>query len=59
MQQQIVFLKEAEEDFKKLDGSQRILVRKTLKKVRQNPSSQNEGGYGKMLGNDLSGFLKI
>lgn len=57
------FLPEAEKDLKKLAGSQRILVVKAIEKVRQNPVSVYEGGYGKPLGHkhgtDLTGFLKI
>jgi len=47
----------------KLDGSQRILVLKAIKKVRNNPLPQSEGGYGKPLGNkggrNLTNLLKI
>lgn len=57
------YLPEAEKDLKALDGSQRILILKAIKKVQQNPLSQVEGGYGKPLGNkngnDLHGFLKV
>ena len=59
----IEFLKKAEEDFKKLDGSQRIVVLKALKKVAENPLPDYEGGYGKPLANKnqakLAGLLKI
>lgn len=59
----VEYLPEAKKDLKNLDGSQRILVLKAIKKVQTNPLSQFEGGYGKPLGNkkgnDLSGFLKI
>jgi hypothetical protein len=41
------YLPEAEKDLKDLDGSQRILVLKALKKVLQNPLPESEGGYGK------------
>lgn len=58
-----LFLPEAEEDLRKLDGSQRILVAKALKKVLQNPLPASEGGYGKPLGNHnktaLAGLHKI
>ena len=51
------FLKEATEDFNRLDGSQQKIVSKALLRV------SNEGGYGKPLGNhtgsNLSGLLKI
>jgi mRNA interferase RelE/StbE len=59
----LVYLPEVEDDLKKLDGSQRILVLKAIKKVQQNPLPYTENGYGKPLGNksenNLSGFLKI
>jgi mRNA interferase RelE/StbE len=59
----LVYLPEAEKDFKALDGSQRILVQKALKKVQQNPLPVENGGYGKPLGNqggsNLTGLLKI
>jgi len=59
----VKYLPEAEKDLMELDGSQRILIRKAIKKVSQNPLPTTEGGYGKPLGNhsrtNLSGFLKI
>lgn len=63
MSWEIRYLPEVLEDFRALDGSQRILVRKAIEKVRENPLPETEGGYGKWLGNKgaskLSGFLKI
>ncbi len=63
MKWNIVYLPEALEDFRRLDGSQRILVRKAIQKVSANPLPETEGGYGKLLGNknntNLSGYLKI
>ncbi|MDD3338067.1 MAG: type II toxin-antitoxin system RelE/ParE family toxin [Lachnospiraceae bacterium] len=57
------YLPEALEDLRRLDGSQRILIRKAIQKVCQNPLPETEGGYGKLLGNknntNLSGFLKV
>ncbi len=57
------YLPEAEKDLKALDGSQRILVLKAIKKVQQNPLPAEENGYGKSLGNYgstvLAGLLKI
>ena len=59
----VKYLPEALEDLRKLDGSQKILIRKVIQKFCQNPLPENEGGYGKLLGNknntNLSGFLKI
>lgn len=59
----VKYLPEALEDLRKLDGSQKILIRKAIQKVCQNPLPETEGGYGKLLGNKsnthLSGFLKI
>lgn len=63
MKWQCVFLPEARDDLKALDGSQRILVAKAIRKVMQNPLPASEGGYGKPLGhhrgNDLTGLYKI
>lgn len=57
------FLPEAQKDLKNLAGNQRLLVVKAIEKVRQNPVSIYEGGYGKPLGNkngnNLSGLFKI
>lgn len=59
----VKYLPEALEDLRKLDGSQKILIRKAIQKVCQNPLPESEGGYGKLLGNkhstNLSGFLKV
>ena len=63
MSWKLSYLPEAEKDLKALDGSQRILVLKAIKKVQQNPLSAEENGYGKSLGNygstGLAGLLKI
>ena len=63
MSWEVLYLPEAENDLKKLDGSQRILVLKAIKKVRINPLPQSKGGYGKTLGNkggrNLTNLLKI
>lgn len=57
------FIKEAIEDYNKLDNSQKIIVNKALKKILINPLPKSQGGYGKSLGNfsnsKLSGLLKI
>lgn len=50
MSWQLQYLPEAEKDLKDLDGSQRILVLKAIKKVQQNPLPLEEHGYGKPLG---------
>ena len=63
MNWQVEYLPEAHDDLRRLDGSQRLLVRKAIQKVSQNPLPAEEGGYGKPLGNkgatNLSGYLKI
>ena len=60
---ELEYLPEAEKDLKGLDGSQRNLVLKAIKKVQQNPLPVDEQGYGKPLGNhnstNLAGLLKI
>lgn len=59
----VKYLPEALDDLRKLDGSKKILIRKAIQKVCQNPLPETKGGYGKLLGNkggtNLSGFLKI
>ena len=59
----VKYLPEAVDDLRELDGSQRILVRKAIGKLAQNPLPETEGGYGKWLGNQnrtkLAGFLKV
>ncbi|MCI8538307.1 MAG: type II toxin-antitoxin system RelE/ParE family toxin [Oscillospiraceae bacterium] len=63
MSWEVRYLPEVLDDFRALDGSQRILVKKAIAKVSTNPLPEAEGGYGKPLGNkggnQLSGFLKI
>ena len=63
MSWRVVYLPEAEKDLRRLDGSQRVLVLKAIRKVRENPLPAEEGGYGKPLGskggNDLTGLLKV
>ena len=63
MEWQIKYHPLAEEELSKLDGSVRKIVLKGIIKVSSNPRPQNEGGYGKPLGNkngnDLTGLLKI
>lgn len=51
MSWEVLYLPEAENDLKKLDGSQRILVLKAIKKVRNNPLPQSEDGYGVAMEN--------
>lgn len=47
----VSYFEEALEDLKKMDNSQRKQVFKAIDKVKTNPLPQNEGGYGKPLGN--------
>lgn len=60
---EVAFYPDALKDVKRLDGSQRKNVLKAIEKIRANPLSQNEGGFGKPHGNkagtDLTGFMKI
>lgn len=46
----IGYIDEVADDFKKLDGSQKIRVRKAIKKTLQNPLPRSKGGYGIELG---------
>lgn len=60
---QVEYTEAALDDLKDLDGSQRLLVLKAIKKVSKNPLPTTEGGYGKPLGNHntskLTGYQKI
>ena len=59
----VSYFEEALEDLKKMDNSQRKQVFKAIDKVKTNPLPQNEGGYGKPLGNkrgnNLTNLYKI
>lgn len=63
MNWKVKYLPEAVKDMKNLAGNQQLLIAKALKKVSQNPLPENEGGYGKPLGNrndsKLAGLLKV
>lgn len=60
MSYKLAFIKEALNDYQKLDGSQRILVDKALKRILLNPLPQQEGGYGKPLAQTkLTGLMKV
>ena len=57
------YSEEADEDIKRFNKSQKYQIEKAIDKVKQNPLPQNEGGYGKPLGNkqgrNLAGYCKI
>lgn len=55
----IEYTQQADLDLNKLDHSQKKQVLKAILKVSNNPLPNTEGGYGKTLGNNLTGFLKI
>ncbi len=59
----VEYFKEAEKDLAKFDYSQKLHILKAIEKVSQNPLPDNEGGYGKPLGNHntarLAGYYKI
>lgn len=63
MMYKLSFIKQAAEDYKALDGSQRKIVDKAIKRILINPLPNTEGGYGKPLGNQsnssLAGLMKI
>ena len=54
---------EAEKDLDNFNKSQIEQITKAIRKVSQNPLPQNEGGFGKPLGNkqgrNLTGLFKI
>ena len=57
------FLPEALDDMRRLDHATVVRVQKAIDRVAENPLPQNEGGYGKPLGNkqgaNLTGLLKV
>lgn len=63
MTYKLSFIKQAVEDYKALDGSQRKVVDKAIKRILINPLPNTEGGYGKPLSNQnnssLAGLMKI
>lgn len=63
MNWEVRYLPEVLDDFRALDGSQRILVKKAIEKVSTNPLPDTEDGYGKRLRSkdhtQLAGFLKV
>lgn len=63
MSWEVEYLPEADRDIASLARNQQIVVQKAIKKVKENPLPQSEGGYGKPLGHrhgtNLTGFLKI
>ena len=63
MNYQLKLRPEAEKDMEDFNNHQANQIDKAIKKVLQNPLPQNEGGYGKPLGNkggrNLTGYCKI
>ncbi len=59
----VVYTENSIRDYQKLDGSQKVVVDKVIRRVSLNPLPINDGGYGKPLGNKnnnyLNGFLEI
>jgi mRNA interferase RelE/StbE len=63
MNYRIKYADEAKKDRNEFNKSQRQQIDRAILKVAQNPLPQNEGGYGKPLGNkrgrNLTGLCKI
>ena len=59
----VEYLSEVEKDLRSLSPTRRLIARKAIEKVKQNPLPQSEGGYGKLLGNksgtNLTNLLKV
>lgn len=53
----VEYTREAKKDLQDLDRSQQLHVLKAIQKVSSNPLPATEGGYGKPLGNQVSGKL--
>ena len=43
----VEYLPEVEKDLRSLSPDRRLIARKAIEKVKQNPLPQSEGGYGK------------
>ena len=63
MKWELIYLPEVENDYKNLSHHQQIITDKAVKRVKENPLPNNEGGYGKPLGHkhgrNLTGYMKI
>ena len=59
MSWKVEYTKQADSDLNELDNSQKKQVLKAILKVSNNPLPSIKGGYGKTLGNNLTGYLKI
>ena len=63
MNYRIKYSPEAEKDMEDFNNFQKNQIDKAIRKVVNNPLPQNEGGYGKPLGNkfgyNLTGLCKI
>ena len=63
MNWEVSYLPEVEKDLRQLARNQQLLVTKAIRKIKENPLPQAEGGYGKPLGHkrgiNLTGFLKV
>jgi len=59
MNWEVVYTDDAKKDFQKLDNSVRGQILSGIRKVKQNPLPNDEGGYGKPLRGKLSGCCKI
>lgn len=57
MKWDVEYTHESIQDLLRLDNSQRIQVLKAINRVSGNPLPSSEGGYGKPLGNRMSGHL--
>lgn len=55
----IIFPAVVKKEVERLDATVRLQVLKAIRRVATNPLPQARGGYGKPLGGNLSGFLKI
>ena len=63
MNWKLLYLPEAEKDYRSLDHNQQLIVTKAIDKICSNPLPAEEGGFGKPLGHkrglNLTGYLKV
>ena len=63
MNWKLLYLPEAEKDYRSLGHNQQLIVTKAIDKICSNPLPAEEGGFGKPLGHkrglNLTGYLKV
>ena len=63
MSWEVMYLPEAEKDYRALSHNRQLMVDRAIRRVKENPLPRDEGGYGQPLGHrqgaNLTGYLKV